>query len=57
MPSSALDLAPDGLCMPSMVQLHAPRSVGVGLEVARRAPAIFPGLRVLSGDHFQKRPI
>lgn len=47
---SALRLAPDGLCMPSVEELHVPRAFDGGLDLARRLPAIFPRLRVLSGD-------
>ncbi|MFF4433367.1 NACHT domain-containing protein [Streptomyces sp. NPDC001513] len=49
-PAAALALVPDGLCMPSVERLHVPRSPGTGPEGARRIPAVFPGLRTLSGN-------
>ncbi|MFF4443626.1 NACHT domain-containing protein [Streptomyces sp. NPDC001502] len=49
-PDLALGLLPDGLRMPSVEQLHVPRSAGLGPEITRRLPTVFPGLRTLSGD-------
>ncbi|MCX4958966.1 hypothetical protein [Streptomyces virginiae] len=55
-PGPALDLVPDGLSMPSVEQLHVPRSRSVSPEVAGRLPAVFPALRSVSG-HFDDAAI
>ncbi|WP_234319309.1 NACHT domain-containing protein [Streptomyces sp. NRRL S-237] len=49
-PGPALDLVPEDLSMPSVEQLHVPRSRGVSPEVAGRLPEVFPALRSVSGD-------
>ncbi|MFG2991135.1 NACHT domain-containing protein [Streptomyces sp. NPDC048257] len=48
-PASALDLVPEGLCLPSVEQLHVPPGAGAGPVLARRIPTAFPGLQMLSG--------